>query len=105
MSSIVLYTHIISRNLVRNTVDDGPEHISFISMALQPLVGQGLILIEASQSPSVGHTTLGNTFLSYSIGTEFLPGIKRGVGWGWGDVALNIHLPSRAEVFPFARVK
>jgi hypothetical protein len=79
--SVVSYTHIINRNLARNAVDDGPEHIFFNSMVQQLLVGQGLILIEASRSPSVGHTTLGTTLLSY--GTGSLPGIKR---WGGSGV-------------------
>jgi len=98
VSSVVSYTHIIKRNLARNTVDDGPEHIFFISVVQQLLVGQGLILIEASRSPSVGHTTLGMTLLSY--GTGSLPGIKP-----VGGRALYIHLPFSAEVLPFARVK
>ena len=78
------YTHIIGRNLTQNTVDDSPEHIFFISLTQQLLVGQNLVHIEASRSPSVWHTTLGMTLLSYSIGTGSLSGIKRGEGgWRW----------------------
>jgi hypothetical protein len=36
-------------------------HIYFFFFSLQPLVAQGLLLIEASQSQSVRHTTLGRT--------------------------------------------